>query len=312
MSWLEVDAADAGRRLDAWLAASLGLARTEVQAMLAEGLVTVDGAVRPKSHRLEGGERVTAMARTVAEVVTPEAPYRLVYEDDALAIVAKPAGVVVHPAPGHRSGTLVEALAAAMPLAPAAGEGRPGIVHRLDIGTSGLMVVAKTDAAYEGLAAAIKRREVTKGYVALVAGTFGMPAGRIEAPIGRSSRDRTRMSVTATGREAVTTFAVQEVFEGGELPGPASLIDVELHTGRTHQIRVHLAHVHHPVVGDSTYGRPAQPLAAALGLGRPFLHAARLAFDHPLTGERVDRSEPLPADLVSARDQARRLSASTK
>ncbi|MGH2717555.1 MAG: RluA family pseudouridine synthase [Actinomycetota bacterium] len=308
MNQLEVESAAAGSRLDAWLASALGLPRAEVQAMIAEGLVTVDGASRPKSHRLESGEAVVATPRAITEQEAPLASFRIVYADGDLAVVDKPPGVVVHPAPGHRSGTLVDALATVMPLAPAAGEGRPGIVHRLDAGTSGLMVVAKTDAAYRGLAGAIKRRAVTKGYLALVAGTFGMPAGRIEAPIGRSTRDRTRMSVTAAGREAVTTFAVEETFGRGGLPSPASLIAVELHTGRTHQIRVHLAHVHHPVVGDPTYGRPAQPLAVAVGLTRPFLHAARLAFDHPVTGERIDCSEPLPADLEAALAQARRLS----
>jgi len=174
----------------------------------------------------------------------------------------------------------------------------PQIPTRLIARPSNVGVPANLNAALRG---------AQGRYVALVAGTFGLPAGRIEAPIGRSTRNRTRMSVTAAGREAVTTFAVQQVFEAGELPGPASLIAVELHTGRTHQIRVHLAHVHHPVVGDPTYGRPAQPLAAALGLTRPFLHAARLAFAHPVTGAPIDRSEPLPADLEAALEQARRL-----
>ncbi|HWD08066.1 MAG TPA: RluA family pseudouridine synthase [Actinomycetota bacterium] len=310
---LTVEYAAAGHRLDAWLAGVIDLSRAEVQAMIAGGLVTVGGTTRAKSFRLEGGEQVIARARSVPEAAAATAPFRIVYQDAGLAIVAKPAGVVVHPAPAARrapGGTLVEALAAVMPLAGEAGEGRPGIVHRLDVGTSGLMVVAKTGAAYRGLVAAFKQRAVAKGYLALVAGTFTLPSGRIEAPIGRSTRDRTRMAVTAAGREAVTTFTVREAFRGGDLPSPASLVAVELHTGRTHQIRVHLSHVGHPVVGDPSYGRSTRPLAAALGLERPFLHAARLAFDHPITGERIDRTEPLPTDLETALAEARRRSSS--
>lgn len=311
---LTVEPAAAGHRLDAWLAGAIDLSRAEVQAMIAGGLVTVGGNARAKSFRLEGGEQVIARARSVPEAAAAAtAPFRIVYQDADLAIVAKPAGVVVHPAPAARrapSGTLVEALAAVMPLAGEAGEGRPGIVHRLDVGTSGLIVVAKTGAAYRGLVAAFKQRAVTKEYLALVAGTFTLPSGRIEAPIGRSTRDRTRMAVTAAGREAVTTFTVREAFRGGDLPSPASLVAVELHTGRTHQIRVHLSHVGHPVVGDPSYGRPTRPLATSLGLTRPFLHAARLAFDHPITGERIDRTEPLPTDLEAALAEARHRSSS--
>jgi 23S rRNA pseudouridine1911/1915/1917 synthase len=294
-----------GRRLDAWLAEVAGLARAESAAMIEAGLVTVDGAVTAKAHRVVPGEQVIVERRPVAAPPAAPAPFRVVLEDEYLAVIAKPAGVVVHPAPGAASGTLVEALASAMPLAPAAGASRPGIVHRLDRGTSGLLVVAKTDAAYRGLVATIGRREVEKGYLALVAGSFGLPAGRIEAPMARSSRDRTRMAVSAGGREAVTIFRVLEAFR---LPEPATLLHLELHTGRTHQIRVHLAHIHRPVAGDPTYGRAASVIAGRLGLARPFLHAERLAFDHPVTGARVDVTEPLPADLQAALQQARRLS----
>jgi 23S rRNA pseudouridine1911/1915/1917 synthase len=200
---------------------------------------------------------------------------------------------VVHPAPGNRSGTLVEALGVRMPLAPAAGAGRPGIVHRLDKDTSGLMVVAKTDRAYEGLVAAMGGREVSRTYLALVAGAFALPEGRIEAPMGRSPRERTRMGVVSGGREAVTEFKVLEPF------GSSTLIEVHLRTGRTHQIRVHLAHIHRPVVGDAVYGKSANALARQLGLKRPFLHSHRLQFVHPVTGADIDIVDPLPPDLAA-------------
>jgi 23S rRNA pseudouridine1911/1915/1917 synthase len=296
----------AGRRLDAWLSAVAGIPRGEVQAMIEGGLVTVDGARALKSRRLNPGAVVVAVRREQSVPDAAPAPFRLAYEDEHLAVVVKPAGVVVHPAPGAATGTLVEALAAVMPLAPAAGAGRPGIVHRLDKGTSGLMVVAKTDDVYAALSAAMRRREITKGYLALVAGGFSLPAGRIEAPMGRSTRDRTKMSVMPGGREAVTEFAV---LEGFGLPEPSTLIGIHLQTGRTHQIRVHLAHIHHPVVGDATYGHTASGLAAALGLTRPFLHAEHLTFTHPVTGVRVDIAEPLPADLTAALEIARALAA---
>ena len=303
-----VGADGGGRRLDAWLAGVAGLPRSEVQAMIEAGLVTVDGARTPKSRRLEPGAVVVATRREAPVVAASPAPFRIAFEDRYLAVVIKPAGVVVHPAPGTTSGTLVEALATVMPLAPAAGEGRPGIVHRLDKGTSGLMVVAKTDDVHRALVAAMSHREIAKWYLALVAGSFSLPAGRIEAPMGRSTRDRTKMAVVPGGREAVTAFDVLEAFS---LPEPAALIRVGLHTGRTHQIRVHLAHIHRPVVGDDTYGKAAAPMAASLGLSRPFLHAERLAFRHPVTGEPIDIAEPLPAELQAALEEARALTRRT-
>jgi 23S rRNA pseudouridine1911/1915/1917 synthase len=289
----EVGDDGAGKRLDAWLAAAAGLSRGEAQSLIERGLVTLEGSPAPKSRRLATGERVQLRRPAVDRAEDTTAPFAIAYEDEHLAVVVKPPGVVVHPAPGNLSGTLVEALGARMPLAPAGGSGRPGIVHRLDKDTSGLMVVAKTDEAYEGLVAAMGGREVSRTYLALVAGTFALPEGRIEAPMGRSPRERTRMGVVSGGREAVTEFKVLEPF------GSSTLIEVHLGTGRTHQIRVHLAHIRHPVVGDAVYGKSANALARQLGLTRPFLHSHRLQFTHPVTGAGIDIVDPLPSDLAA-------------
>ena len=291
----------AGQRLDAWLAATLGVARAEAQRLVDRGQVAVGGSPRRKSHALSAGDLIE-VDRPVAAPVDAVLPvFEVRYEDEHLAVVAKPAGVVVHHAPGVREPTLVDALARRMPLAAAAGEDRPGVVHRLDRDTSGLLVVAKTDEAYEALAAAIRERRVERRYAALVAGVFGLPTGRIEAPVGRHTGDRTRMGVRADGREAVTEFRVVESLWS------VSLVEATLGTGRTHQIRVHFAHIGHPVVGDATYGRTAARLAAQVGLRRPFLHAAALRFLHPLRDGEVAVAEPLPADLVAALARARSL-----
>jgi 23S rRNA pseudouridine1911/1915/1917 synthase len=291
----------AGQRLDAWLASTLGISRSEAQRLVDGGSVMVDGQRRRKSHVLGAGDlvEVDRPATPVGTMTLP--PFVVRYEDEDLAVVAKPAGVVVHRAPGIHEPTLVDALAVRMPLAPAAGEDRPGVVHRLDRDTSGLLVVAKTDAAHAALVEAIRQRRVERRYLALVAGAFGLPTGRIEAPVGRLLADRTRMGVRPDGREAVTDFRVLEPM------GAVSLIEAKLGTGRTHQIRVHLAHVGHPVVGDRTYGRPAARLAGQLGLERPFLHACSLRFRHPVTGAELSVDEPLPDDLVRALDVARAL-----
>lgn len=225
------------------------------------------------------------------------APYEIVFEDEYLAVVIKPAGVVVHPAPGTKSVTLVEALAAVMPLAGP--PGRPGVVHRLDKDTSGLLIVAKKVEALESLQAAMKSRTIRREYLALVLGRLRMATGRIEAPIGRRDRDRTRMGVVASGREAVTEFEVLEEFER------CCLIEARLQTGRTHQVRVHLSHIGHPIVGDQTYGPRAAQLARRLGIARPFLHAARIVFDHPIEGDRLDIRADLPEDLKLALARAR-------
>jgi len=289
----EVGDDGAGKRLDAWIATAAGLSRGEAQSLIERGLVTLEGAPAPKSRKLAARETVQLQRAPADPAQDSTAPFAVAYEDEHLAVIVKPPGVVVHPAPGNRSGTLVEALGVRMPLAPAAGAGRPGIVHRLDKDTSGLMVVAKTDRAYEGLVAAMGGREVSRTYLALVAGNFALPEGRIEAPMGRSPRERTRMGVVSGGREAVTEFKVLEPF------GSSTLIEVHLGTGRTHQIRVHLAHIRRPVVGDAVYGKSANALARQLGLKRPFLHSHRLQFVHPVTGADIDIVDPLPPDLAA-------------
>jgi 23S rRNA pseudouridine1911/1915/1917 synthase len=262
--------------------------------------VLVDGGVRAKSFRLAGGEEleVQVQPRRASELEPEAMDLDVVWEDSHLLVVDKPAGLVVHPGAGHATGTLVHGL-----LAHEAEGGedpeRPGIVHRLDRETSGLLVVARSDEAHRALQEAIRTRDVTREYVALVRGRPRSRAGRIEAPIGRDRRDPTRMSIdTAAPRDAATHFEVEEL-----LPQHA-LLRVRLETGRTHQIRVHLQAIELPVAGDPVYGEPGD-----LGLERQFLHAGRLAFDHPLTGERVDVSSPLPDDLAAALERARTASA---
>jgi 23S rRNA pseudouridine1911/1915/1917 synthase len=255
--------------------------------------VLVDGAPRPKSHRLEGGEEVElelpAEAKPVARAEVPG--LRIAYSDEHLLVVDKPAGVVVHPARGHSAGTLVHAL-----LGETAGgdPDRPGIVHRLDRDTSGLLVVARSEESYRRLQALVRRRALERVYAARVRGRPRSVRGRVEAPIGRDRRDPTRISLaTDLPREAITHFEV------GELLPEYALLRVRLETGRTHQIRVHLAAIDLPVVGDRVYG------VSGLGLERQFLHATRLAFDHPVTGERVEIESPLPSDLTAALALAR-------
>ena len=253
----------------------------------------VDGLVQPKSHRLEGGEEVTVdlAAAAPVEEAAPPVQLRIAYEDAHLLVVDKPAGLVVHPAAGHASGTLVQALAGRT----AGGDPeRPGIVHRLDRDTSGLLVVARTEQAYEGLRALVRRHALEREYLALVRGRPRSRTGRIEAPIGRDRRDPIRRSLdTDSPKDAVTHFELVELLDDH------ALLRVRLETGRTHQIRVHLAAIGLPVVGDPVYGAPEPALE------RQFLHAARLAFAHPVTGERVDVVSPLPADLECALALAR-------
>jgi 23S rRNA pseudouridine1911/1915/1917 synthase len=248
----------------------------------------VDGERRPKSFRLEGGEEVGFEPPEPEPALEPEeVPLRIAYEDAHLLVVDKPAGIVVHPAPGHATGTLVHGLFGEL----GGGEApeRPGIVHRLDRDTSGLLVVARTEDAYRGLRELVGRRELERRYKALVRGRPQSRRGRIEAPIGRDRHEPTRISLdTDTPRDAVTHFEVERLLDGD------ALLDVRLETGRTHQIRVHLAAIGLPVVGDPVYGvRDPE-------LGRQFLHAWRLAFRHPVTGEQVEVESPLPADLQTA------------
>jgi 23S rRNA pseudouridine1911/1915/1917 synthase len=287
----------AGRRLDEVLAGLAGVSRAEVARWVDDGRVLVDGRSRPKSHRLRGGEALAWEPPPAAPAgpPAPEArPLAVRYEDDHLLVVAKPAGLVVHPAPGHPTGTLVNALLGrAGSLSAAGGADRPGIVHRLDRDTSGLLVVAKDDATHLALARELAAHRIERRYLALAQGHLPAASGTVDAPIGRHPRDRKRMAVVAGGRRAVTHWQVRERLRA------ADLVEASLETGRTHQIRVHLAHLRHPVAGDLTYGADPR-LAARLGLDRPFLHAWRIALDHPADGRRIEFTEPLPDDLEAA------------
>jgi 23S rRNA pseudouridine1911/1915/1917 synthase len=289
---IEVDAAAEGERLDQLLVAVGGAgSRAKAQRLIEGGLVTVDGELRPKRHRVAAGELVEVAPESPAEGVASaveHVPFAIVWEDEHLLVVDKPAGVVVHPARGHRGTTLAEALSGRA----AGGEdpARAGIVHRLDKDTSGLLVVAKSEAVHRALQELIRRRELRREYLALVEGCPPARSGTIDAPIGRDRRVRTRMSTdTDVPRAARTHFELERALAG------YALLRVTLETGRTHQIRVHLQAIGHPVAGDPEYGRPG-----ALDLGRQFLHAARLAFAHPVTGTPVDVSSPLPPDLAAA------------
>ena len=268
--------------------------RARTQQRLAAGEVTVDGAVVAKSYRVRAGERVVVAAPPPEPEPGPPPSVAIRYEDEHLAVVAKPAGLVVHAGAGHRDPTLVDALRGqGMALAEASDEERPGIVHRLDRGTSGVLVVAKTGAAYDGLVRAFKAHDVDRRYWALVDGVPDPRRATVDAPIARSPVLRTRFRVDPEGGPAVSHYDVREAF------GRAAVLDVRLETGRTHQVRVHLSAIGHPVTGDDVYG--ASPaLAAELGLTRPALHARLLRLTHPVTGARVEVEEPLPKDLVMA------------
>jgi 23S rRNA pseudouridine1911/1915/1917 synthase len=281
---VNVPATAAGARLDKFLAETLGSRAAAERAITAGALV--DGVARSKSHRLEGGEVITLPPEP--SVVSsrhelPEVP--LVYEDEHLVVVDKPSGLVVHPGAGHAGDTLVDALAGKL----AGGDPeRPGIVHRLDRDTSGLLVAARTAEAYEQLSQLVRERALERTYVALVEGRPRSRRGRIDAAIGRDRHDPTRISLDSeSARDAVTHFEVEQLFDRH------ALLRVRLETGRMHQIRVHLQAIELPVVGDRVYGR------RDAALGRQFLHAAELAFPHPITGARIETSSPLPDELES-------------
>ncbi len=289
------DALD-GERLDRVVALESGLSRQEVTTLIAGGAVVVNGLRLTKgSARAAAGDQVelTLPEATTDSVVGDTAvTFAVVYEDDHVVVVDKPAGLTVHPGGGRETGTLAHGLLGRYPEISAVGEaGRPGIVHRLDAGTSGLMVVARTEEARIALVDALARRDVTRQYRCLSWGSVDGEEGLIDAPIGRSTRERTKMAVVADGREARTRFRVLERFTA---PAEVTLLECRLETGRTHQIRVHLASIRHPVVGDTRYGR-ARP---ALNCPRPFLHAERLAFAHPVTGQPLAFESSLPADLA--------------
>ena len=301
MATLRFRAPESGR-LDRALAARPEVgSRALAERLIATGDVLVDGEARAKSHRLEGGEEIVAeLPADAGPLVPEEMDLRVAFEDEHLLVVDKPAGIVVHPGPahakgGHREGgTLVHGLLA-LDAAGGDDEDRPGIVHRLDRDTSGLLVVARSDEAHTRLEELIRRRAMERRYLALVKGRPRSRTGRIEAPIGRDRQDRTRHSLdTATPRPAVTHFELVE-----ELPAHA-LLEVTLETGRTHQIRVHLEAIDLPIAGDPVYGSSGD-----LGLERQFLHAARLSFEHPFTGERIETESPLPDDLAAALERAR-------
>jgi 23S rRNA pseudouridine1911/1915/1917 synthase len=286
---LEVPAGASGMRLDRFLADRLG-SRARAASVIEEQRVRVDGRVRPKRHTVSPGERieVDATPDPVLEAAGEEAPFKLAYEDAHLLVVDKPPGVVVHPARGHRQGTLAQALSGRV--AGGAQAWRAGIVHRLDRDTSGLLVVAKSDAVHRALKELLAARGLRREYLALVDGRPEARTGTIDAPIGRHRRDRVLMSIDSDDtREARTHFSVERA-----LPS-ATLLRVVLDTGRTHQIRVHMAAIGHPLCGDSQYGGPMR-----YGLSRQFLHAARLAFVHPVSGETIDISSSLPEDLAAA------------
>jgi 23S rRNA pseudouridine1911/1915/1917 synthase len=279
----------AGTRLDRFLSDAVG-SRARAQTLIDAGRVRVDGAVLPKRHLVRAGEAIEVDNGALDSRVAPDdlAPFTVAFEDQHLLVVDKPAGVVVHPARGHWAGTLAQALAGQA----AGGEDpwRAGIVHRLDRDTSGLLVVAKSDAVHRALKALLAARRLHREYLTLVDGHPSARTGTIDAPIGRHRRDRKLMSIdTDEPREARTHFELERL-----LPA-AALLRVTLETGRTHQIRVHLAAIGHPVCGDPVYG-----VADRFGLSRQFLHAARLAFPHPVTEEAVEVRSPLPEDLAAA------------
>ncbi|HEX2588892.1 MAG TPA: RluA family pseudouridine synthase [Gaiellales bacterium] len=294
MHELRVPEEAAGSRLDRFLAAldEVG-SRAAAERLIESGAVTVDGTAARKSLRLSEGQRVSfpepEPATTALEPV--DLDILVLYRDDHLLVVDKPAGLLVHPVPGFNGPTLVHGL-----LHEVGGDGiRPGIVHRLDRDTSGLLVVARDDRTLARLQSLLRRRRISRSYAALVRGRPASRRGTIEAPIGRDRRDPTRVSLDSdVARPAVTHFSI------AELLAHHTLLDVELETGRTHQIRVHLAAIGLPVVGDPVYGHGPE-----LGLERQFLHAARLRFPHPQTGEEIDVSSPLPADLEQALATAR-------
>ena len=324
-------AADAGERLDRLLAARIeALSRSRIQALMRQGAVTLGGrTIGDPGHRVKPGDEVCVQLPE-PEPASPAAesiPLGIVFEDAHLVVVDKPAGLVVHPAAGHASGTLVNALIAHCgdSLSGIGGVRRPGIVHRLDKDTSGLLVVAKTDAAHKGLTEQFAAHgfdgRMHRRYVALVWGTPRPPRGRIEAPLGRHPNNRKRIAVVkAGGRDAVTHYETAESFADVDGKPAASRLGLTLETGRTHQIRVHMEHVGHPLLGDPTYGssfkasarRLSEAAQAALAtLGRQALHAAELGFEHPATRRKMRLTSPLPADMAALIEALRSAPAAT-
>jgi 23S rRNA pseudouridine1911/1915/1917 synthase len=298
---LTVGARDAGERLDRFLAEPLG-SRARAQNLIDSDRVTVDGELRPKRHLVQPGQRIEVELPPAADPIRDFATtdVSVAYEDDHLLIVDKPAGMVVHPARGHATGTLSQALADS----GAGGEdpARAGIVHRLDRDTSGLLVVARSDTVHRALKSLLSSRRLRREYLALVDGRVPARTGMIDAPIGRHPRDRLKMSIESDQPRAARTH-----FEIEELLVASTFLRVALETGRTHQIRVHFSSIGHPIAGDPVYG-----IAGRYGLTRQFLHAHRLTFDHPVTAERIDVRSALPEDLRVALERARQEGAGTE
>ena len=283
----------AGVRLDAFLSADGALTRSQAARLIAEGRVRVNGKPAAKSARLSGGETVTVDVPQLRETALPpqDIPLDVVYEDDDVIVVNKPTGLVVHPAPGHPDGTLVNALLhhCGDSLSGIGGEKRPGIVHRIDRDTSGLIIAAKNDAAHLALSAQLKDHSLSRTYECLVTGNMKQDSGTVDAPIGRSSADRKKMAVVPTGRRAVTHWEVVARYPG------VTHLRCRLETGRTHQIRVHMAYIGHPILGDTVYGAK-KPVP---GLTGQCLHATGLRFIHPRTGEPMELHCPLPPEFTA-------------
>lgn len=298
---VRIPASLAGERVDRAVALLTGWSRNDVQELLRREAILVDGRAVSKSHRLHEQELLELLDEPAPEALPQPEPGVVVdvrYEDADLVVIAKPAGLVVHPGAGHPTGTLVHGLLARYPEIAGIGDPyRPGIVHRLDRDTSGLLVVARSVAGYSGLVTQLAERDVDRRYVALVWGRPASPRGLIDAPIGRSESRRTRMAVRDAGRSARTEYETLEVFDDPV----CTRLECRLETGRTHQIRVHLSAIGHPVVGDATYGG----VRDSIDLHRPFLHAAVLGFVHPVTGEALRFEEPLPAELTAVLDRLR-------
>jgi 23S rRNA pseudouridine1911/1915/1917 synthase len=284
-------------RLDAVVARHLGIPRADVQRAIASGLIAVDGEVRPKSFRLAGGERVSGEIAGPPPLQPEPGGVPILYQDPWLLVISKPSGMPSHPTASLRTGTLVNRLLGmGVALSAGAEEGRPGIVHRLDAGTSGIMLVASSDEAQRGLGDMFRGHAIDRTYLALVRGHVEHDDFTVDAPLGR---DRARIRVRpATGKEAMTEIRVVERLSRN------TLVEARPRTGRTHQIRVHLSAIGHPVLGDRPYGGGGED-AASLGLSRPFLHSWRIEFDHPVTGVRIELEDPLPVDLEEALAKAR-------
>ncbi|MDR3088230.1 MAG: RluA family pseudouridine synthase [Desulfobulbaceae bacterium] len=299
---LIVDTNSAGLRLDQFLTLHIpDISRTLIAESLRSGDLVVDGQARKCAYRLRGDERISGRmpASPPSSLVAEAIPFTILYEDDFLLVVAKPPGLVVHPGNGNQSGTLAGGLLHYCATLSAVGDAlRPGLVHRLDKDTSGALLVAKDQRAHRLLVAKFQRREMRKEYLALAHGTCLDKSGRIEAPIGRHPVNRQKMAVVASGRQAVSLWRVEEEFAG------FTLLRLQIETGRTHQIRVHLAHIGHPVVGDQVYGRHHQ--AEGEHFPRQMLHAERLAFSHPISGQEMLFTAPLWPDFQAALDDLRR------